>query len=396
MIFISRLLKNLLRKTFGKSIYAYLGQICRALSSFYIKDMILFRYYYIRSRFSKKIIKTKQQSFFIFGKHNRVSTNACNDNTSRTKPNMLMLAEKWNGHNPELGPSTMDWIFFGSLEVSGLATFNRLNHDEYPNQYSFDKKVLNICLKKKPNLIFITSWLLSPLRFKTMKIIKEQLRIPIVVVWGDSVNHMEEAESLLPYIKFNIPLESPSYYLQVTNQPEKYLPVTFTPLDPRIFCNPNMKRDIDVSFVGTMKDHPDRYAGISALNSNGIEVFQSGGLEENRLSIDEYALVYKRSKIALNFCYHPSGMVQIKGHVFEATSCGAMLMEADNPETAKLFEPMVDYVPFTDERDLVDKVRYYLAHDDEREEITANGHKKVNEKYNPEIFWQIVIEKVLQ
>ncbi len=88
-------------------------------------------------------------------------------------------------------------------------------------------------------------------------------------------------------------------------------------------------------------------------------MYQSGGHKEKRLSIDEYACVYERSKVALNFCYDPNGMVQIKGHVFEATSCGAMLMEADNPQTAKLFEPMVDYVPFTDETDLVEKVRYY-------------------------------------
>ena len=317
------------------------------------------------------------------------------DLINHPKPHILMLGEKWNAHNPELGPSMMDWIFFGSLESSGLATYDRLNYDEYPNQYSFDKKVLNMCIENKPNFIFITSWLLSPLTFKTLKIIKEHLKIPCVVVWGDSVNHMEKAESLLPYIKFNIPLESPSYYLQVTNQSQKYLPVAFTPLDPRIFYNPNMKRDMDVSFLGTMKDHPDRYAGIFALRSNGIEVIQSGGHEENRLSVNEYASVYQRSKVALNFCYHPNGEVQVKGHVFEATSCGSMLLEADNPLTSIYFEPMVDYVPFSDEKDLVDKVRYYLAHDDEREEIASNGNKKVSERYNCKIFWKAVLNKAL-
>lgn len=143
-----------------------------------------------------------------------------------------------------------------------------------------------------------------------------------------------------------------------------------------------------------MKGHPDRYAGISALRANAIDVYQTGGQREHRLPVDEYARIYMRSKIALNFCYHPNGMAQLKGRIFEATSCGAMLMEADNPETAKLFEPMVDYVPFTDETDLVEKVRYYLAHNSERMEIAAKGHQKATEKYTGEMFWKTVFKRV--
>lgn len=70
-----------------------------------------------------------------------------------------------------------------------------------------------------------------------------------------------------------------------------------------------------------------------------------------------------------------------------------MLLEAENPDTARYFEPMVDYVPFSDEKDLIEKVRYYLSHDNEREAIAANGHRKVREKYNCKEFWRRVIEK---
>jgi len=311
------------------------------------------------------------------------------------KSHILMLAEKWDAGRPERGPSVTDWIFFGPLEASGLATYARLNRDEYKNKYTFDHKVMGTCLEKRPDLIFVTSWLLAGVQMQTLDVLKKALDIPVVVVWGDSVNHMEEAETLLPYIAFNVPLESPSYYLEVTKQPHKYLPNAFTALDPRIFYDSGAKRDIDVSFIGTMKDHPDRQAGIMALKQKGINVYQSGGQGEKRLSIEEYALIYKKSKMSLNFCYHPNGRVQVKGHVFEATSCGSMLMEAENPDTARYFEPMVDYVPFSDEKDLVEKVRYYLAHDEEREAIAANGYRKVREKFNCEAFWGAVLEKAI-
>lgn len=317
------------------------------------------------------------------------------DSKIKPKPHILMLAEKWDAHNPDIGPSQMNWIFFGSLDASGLITYDRLNHDEFRNQNCFDKEVLIKCLQKRPDFIFITSWLLSPLNIETLKLIRGKLGIPVVVVWGDLENHLEEAEALVPFIDYGLTLSKVTMILKQLKEPMKYLRL-WTALDPKIYYRGNLNREIDVSFLGTMKDHPDRRAGISALRRNGINVYQSGGQRENRLSIDKYADVYRRSKIALNFCYHPNGIAQVKGRVFEVTSCGAMLLEAENNETAQFFDPMVDYVPFSDEKDLVDKIRYYLAHDDEREEITANGHKKVNEKYNPEIFWQTVIEKVLQ
>ena len=39
-------------------------------------------------------------------------------------------------------------------------------------------------------------------------------------------------------------------------------------------------------------------------------------------------------------------------------------MEQENPETKKWFRPGIDYVSFTDERDLVAKVNYYLTHEE--------------------------------
>jgi len=53
-----------------------------------------------------------------------------------------------------------------------------------------------------------------------------------------------------------------------------------------------------------------------------------------------------------------------------------MLMKANNPETEKLFEPMVTFVPFLNGSDLVEKARYYFEHDDKRMEILAKGCEK--------------------
>ncbi|MHB1159391.1 MAG: radical SAM protein [Chloroflexota bacterium] len=80
--------------------------------------------------------------------------------------------------------------------------------------------------------------------------------------------------------------------------------------------------------------------------------------------------------------------------MFEATMCGAMLMESENPETRKWFVPMVEYVPFDNERDLVDKARYYLSHPTERLAIATKGYLKSSQQYTGEAFWRRILSEV--
>lgn len=107
---------------------------------------------------------------------------------------------------------------------------------------------------------------------------------------------MDLAESILPPVDLVVVLHAA--YLKRTRHPEKHL-LMWTPQDPRVYYNPNINRDIDVSFLGSMeKPHcSDRRAGIAALRANGIEVYQSGGQRENRLSVDEYARIFMRSRL---------------------------------------------------------------------------------------------------
>ena len=82
-----------------------------------------------------------------------------------------------------------------------------------------------------------------------------------------------------------------------------------------------------------------------------------GGLNENQFSISAYANHLRRSRMALNFSrpVFDEPNHHCKGRTIETTLCGALLIEQENPETKKWFRPGIDYVSFTDERDLVAK-----------------------------------------
>jgi spore maturation protein CgeB len=129
--------------------------------------------------------------------------------------------------------------------------------------------------------------------------------------------------------------------------------------------------------------------------SSNIKVHVGGGQREQPVPVKQYADMFKRSKIVLNFSRHAYGYYQHKGRVFEATLCGALLLESENPETEKWLIPMRDYVPFKDEADLVDKVTYFLAHESERQRIANNGCSKATEKYTGETFWRTILSRLV-
>jgi spore maturation protein CgeB len=93
----------------------------------------------------------------------------------------------------------------------------------------------------------------------------------------------------------------------------------------------------------------------------------------------------------------PTPYSQIKGRVFESMACGAMVLEDNGDITRRFFEPDVDFAMFdcgwqkTGQLrfdDILIKVRYYLANNEERTQIAQSGWKKVNEQYNARTMWE--------
>lgn len=62
--------------------------------------------------------------------------------------------------------------------------------------------------------------------------------------------------------------------------------------------------------------------------------------------------------------------------LFEATGVGALLMTEAAPNLPKLFEPGREVVAYDDADDLVEKARYYLENEREREEIASAGQRR--------------------
>ncbi len=86
--------------------------------------------------------------------------------------------------------------------------------------------------------------------------------------------------------------------------------------------------------------------------------------------------IFKCSKINLNMTLRSikSGIPQ---RAFDIMGCGGFLMSNYQPELAEYFIPGEDLVLYDSVDDLIQKIDYYLSHEEERLQIARNGYEKI-------------------
>jgi len=153
----------------------------------------------------------------------------------------------------------------------------------------------------------------------------------------------------------------------------------------------------DVSFVGRVdKGKPIREKYINFLkNEMSVSIFGSSGPSDPQfLSVDKMYSIFRNSTVNLNFTgittYVPSEnplFERIRGmklRPFEIAAAGGMCISEFSISLAKSFKDGVEIVFFTNEYDMVEKIKYYLEHQDEARKIAISGQDKVMKKYSNE------------
>ena len=184
----------------------------------------------------------------------------------------------------------------------------------------------------------------------------------------------------------------------------------------------------DVSFVG--RPHGDRRRVIGELQKVGIEIEVFGtGWGSGRIAQDEMIRVFNQSRINLNLsnasvasdaasapAVAPTGLVfrqrrtqvpfgasirrhgraladrvagaasgssksaaylqQIKARNFEVPGCGGFLLTGEAEDLQSYYDIGHEIACFDGTRDLVDKIKYYLSHEDERMAMAQAGYER--------------------
>ena len=166
----------------------------------------------------------------------------------------------------------------------------------------------------------------------------------------------------------------------------------YTPFCPSSF-KPKEK-DLDVVFLGQANSYREsRRQYINHLINNEIDIHISIEDRDSQVSYEQYQDKLSRAKIGLNFSFSVDKH-QLKGRVFETMLSGAMLLESKNAQTPTLFKEGEEYICFSSKEDLVDKIKYYLKHENERIEISMAGRDRVVKDYNDTNYWDTIFMNI--
>ncbi len=150
----------------------------------------------------------------------------------------------------------------------------------------------------------------------------------------------------------------------------------------KIYKNLNLNKEYDVGFVGAKYGIREEY--IKYLQANGINVYAKGaGWQNGFANPSEMVEIFNKSKIVLGFATvgKNDNIFILKGRDFEVPLTGSFYITGYHDELQEYFEIGKDIETYTSKEDLLEKVKYYLKNDKQREDIANSGYKKCLENY---------------
>ncbi len=151
----------------------------------------------------------------------------------------------------------------------------------------------------------------------------------------------------------------------------------------------NTERPFDLTFVGGVGRHWGNGNYILETVAKRIDEFQWYGYGRELLPDcllkriwqgpawgSAMYKVYAYSKMVLNRHGEVAEGYANNMRLFEATGCGALLFTEAAKNLDYYFEPDKECVTYQDEFELIEKIQYYLRHDDERKQIARAGQKR--------------------
>lgn len=213
----------------------------------------------------------------------------------------------------------------------------------------------------------------------------ENLQYPKVFISVDTFHHLSWHSDFSNF--FNITLVAQKEYVQkLCEARSDFENVYWFPLWVNQSWEPDPVKTFEVSFRGTLDKnlHPERYAFFSRVAEEVPLDFGQGKIDD----------VYPKSKIVLNQAVRND----VNFRNFEAMMGGALLL---TPKVGNGLEDLFEngrHCVFYEEgnaEDAIAKIKYYLSHDKEREEIASAGRALVLERHSSKLV-AILLEQYLE
>lgn len=272
---------------------------------------------------------------------------------------------------------------------------------------AFNRRLIELVDREQPDLLFVFMYT-DELDIETLKLLK---RKTTTLAWfsDDHWRFDNYSRHYAPYFSWVATTYSKA--------PEQYRRIgQHNVVRSQWFCNSDsykpvpVEKDIAVSFVG-LKNR-GRARAIAVLRNAGIPIFVFGsGWEGGKLPQAEFVRLFSRSRINVNLnnprsLWEPTALgrlalrrsinrfvpdfhvvhnirswrnmriLQIKARPFEIAACGGFCLSGYADDIERYYEDGKEMVFYKDTADLIENIRYYLVHNDERERIARAGYER--------------------
>lgn len=157
----------------------------------------------------------------------------------------------------------------------------------------------------------------------------------------------------------------------------------------------------DLLFVGHHEPRTESYIAALVQAGLNVKVFGDGwekarhrkalkdSLGLRRLTNQEYVWAIKGTKIGLCFVSEWN-QNQTSDRSFEVPACGTFLLAVRTPQHQECYQEGREAEFFSNEKELVQKAAYYLAHEEKRREIAQKGHERC---LRSDYSWRAVMQR---
>jgi spore maturation protein CgeB len=305
---------------------------------------------------------------------------------------------------PERGEN-YDYVHF-------VAAFKRMGHevsffDSGDRSLYGDFADLNLALLKqvanwRPDVIFCVL-MHYEIWFETLDLIRAQSPA-LVINWGtdDSWKFAQASRFFAEHVDLHVTTDRAAAEAALSRGLDNVF-LSQWATSAAIFAEPcpSQACRYDVSFVGSMYGY--RAEWIGALHASGFAVSCFGhGTDNGVICAAAIPEIYRKSRVSLNFSgagQNPAGVGrsdgrQIKARTFEVPGAGGFLLTEIAPELEQYFTIGSEIATFGSPGELVERVRHYLSHPDERDAIARAGHTRAVAEHTYEQRISEILEKL--
>lgn len=270
-----------------------------------------------------------------------------------------------------------------------VIVFDPLKETNSKGYKKMEESLILLIEKEKPEYIFINARR-DELTLETLeKIRKVSPATKIISVSGDDDKDFEPLKRYYALFMDCTIIHQIDYLKDYYKEGVKNIYPTLG-INTEIFKPMNLKKIYDVVFVGNAIE--ERVETIRFLIKNGINLKIFGGRWDNYpefrkfclgyVSPEEMAKVINQTKINLGLSKNKYGKSAFKWRVFEIASCKSFSLIDYFSEYFRFFKDNKEIIMFKNDKELLEKIKYYLKHEKEREKIAENSYKKAIQKCN--------------